>query len=632
MPKTPPPIERPIVVYDGDCRFCGVWINRWKAQTGEAVDYVTSQSVGEMFHGIPQKQFKAAVCFIGKDGNASFGAAAVFRLCAEGMRKKFWWWCYQRVPGFKQLTEASYRLIASHRKIAYRITKLFWGDPAPKSTFRIASNLGVRLIGVVFLIAFWSLRDQIVLLVGSGGLLPFNTALATFHTQIGALAYWHAPTLTWFNSSDQFLRGMCTVGAVASLFVILDIFSLPALLVCFACYLSMFTVGQEFMGFQWDLLLLESGFLAILLVISRRWKTSEKGNPFVWVVWLFQWLVFRLFFESGAVKLLSGDSTWRNLTALTYHFQTQPMPTPLAWYASHLPLWFLQVSTFSALAIELVVPFFIFAPRRVRHWAAALFIFFQVLIALTGNYGFFNLLSIVLCLFLLDDAWFERWSPKRFVRWMKKRQPKRRVTELGLAVFAVVVACIFMASAVELADLFVPTRVPAAASRFVKELQPLGIVNRYGLFAVMTTQRYEVVIEGSEDGVLWKEYPFAYKVGNNLNRAPSFVAPYLPRFDWQMWFVALSPSFQDTRWFLPLMTQLLNGKGFARFLFASNPFPQKPPLYVRAMLYQYQFSPTHAGGAWWTRTSKGYYFPPVTLDDLQTAEQNAAALKSTPQA
>lgn len=610
------PLDHPILVFDGECGFCRIWIERWRAQTADRIVYRPFQEVADPFHGVSRKQFAKAVGFIGKDGTSSFGAEAVFRLCADGIGKKHLLWMYRRIPGFKQVTEFAYRIIATHRPFAMRVTKLLWGKPAPKSTFHVATNLGLRLIGVVFLIAFWSLRDQIVLLVGQGGLIPFQPALETFHAKAGSLAYVIAPTLTWLNGSDQFLRGLCTAGAIAAVFVMLDILTVPALIVCYACYLSLFTVGQEFMAFQWDLLLLETCFLSILLAITRRWKPTVGGGPASLVTWIFRWLVFRLFFFSGVAKLQSGDPTWHDFTALAYHYLTQPLPTPLAWYAYRLPLWFQKCCTVGTLVIEIVVPFFIFAPRRVRHMAAGVFIAFQAVIAATGNYAFFNLLTVVLCLFLLDDAWYERFTPKRIFSWLTRKRTFRVPWRVTRTFVYIVAACLILVSLMEGLDAFVPS-LYTETSYALGLVYPYAVVNEYGLFAVMTIARPEVVIEGSDDGTTWKEYQFAYKPGNDLTKGVSFVAPYQPRIDWQMWFAALA-TYKDNSWFQPLMTQLLNGKGYARFLFAVNPFPQQPPKYIRAMRYIYRFSPTRDGGAWWTRELQGAYFPPKSLNDLKT--------------
>jgi hypothetical protein len=306
-------------------------------------------------------------------------------------------------------------------------------------------------------------------------------------------------------------------------------------------------------------------------------------------IWLFRWLLFRLMFFSGVVKLLSADVAWRGFTALTYHYYTQPLPTPLAWYMQQAPEWFQKASAGFLFAVELVVPFLFFAPRRLRHIAAWLTIALQVLILLTGNYTFFNFLTIVLCMWLFIEA------EENCKAW--------RAVTVGLA------ALIGVLSGLVCLQLF-SAPLPPGGETVLRVADPLRIVNSYGLFAIMTTTREEIVIEGSNDGVTWKEYEFPYKPGN-VYRRPPIVAPYQPRLDWQMWFAALG-SYRGNRWFVNLMLRLLEGEPSVLRLFLYNPFPKAPPRYVRALTYSYTF--THFGDhAWWKREETGTYLPTVSL-------------------
>ncbi|MES1262165.1 MAG: lipase maturation factor family protein, partial [Acidobacteriota bacterium] len=362
-------------------------------------------------------------------------------------------------------------------------------------------------------------------------------------------------------------------------------------IILFVYYLSIVSAGQIFMSYQWDLLLLETGFLAIFLSPSRP------------RVWLFQWLLFRLMFESGAVKLLSHDTSWRDLTALAVHYETQPLPTVLAWYAHQLPLWFQKASTAATLAIELFLPFLIFFPRRLKQLAGFGFITLQTLILLTGNYTFFNLLAIALCLFLFDDAFFAR--KKKTYRPLAPARPNRVVSTL-------VIAAVMTLSCIELGGMFGVA--PEPLGRVADAVSPFGIVNQYGLFAVMTTKRPEVEIEGSNDGQHWLPYVFRYKAGP-FNRAPGWVAPFQPRLDWQMWFAALG-TFRQNPWFVRFVIALLEGSKPVLALLEHDPFNGKPPLQIRAMLYEYHFTTfaeRRKTGNWWKREEKGIYFPPVGL-------------------
>src|SRR5262249_51616703 len=271
-------------------------------------------------------------------------------------------------------------------------------------TFGLASSLFIRLVGVCYFVAFVSLRVQVDGLVGSHGILPLGRLMEAARSQLHGARWDLLPTLTWISASDGFLHFLCGGGAVAALLAVLGFFPSICLGVCWAFYLSLNVAGQEFLQFQWDTLLLETGFLAIFLAPIGRWRIGRwvVGRKSIRVLLL--WLLFRLTFSSGFVKLASHDPTWRNLTALTYHYWTQPIPPWTAWFVSHNPIWFLKFSCLVMFAIELGTPFLIPAPRRIRLFAAASMAGLQVIIAATGNYAFFNLLTIALCVLLVDDA------------------------------------------------------------------------------------------------------------------------------------------------------------------------------------------------------------------------------------
>ncbi|HKS97174.1 MAG TPA: lipase maturation factor family protein, partial [Terriglobia bacterium] len=411
---------------------------------------------------------------------------------------------------------------------------------------------------------------------------------------------------------------------VLALLVILGIATGPSLAAAWVFYLSLVTVGGDFMSFQWDILLLEAGFLGIFFApwtwLEPPWRPPRVSPPSRTVLWLLRWLLFRLLFLSGTVKLQSGDPTWRHLTALEYHYYTQPLPTPIAWYMNQLPGWFQELSVVLVFAVEIGVPFLIFFPRRLRLTGAALMALLQILIALTGNYTFFNLLALVLCLLLLDDAFVARFLPRRLAERIAgeaSERPRRSGAAcLAVAVLAVV---ILTASGAELAGRFLsPRAAPRPARHLLAWLEPFHLVNGYGLFAVMTTSRLEIIVQGSNDGVTWQDYEFKYKPGD-VKRPPPWVAPNQPRLDWQMWFAALG-RFQENPWFVNFMARLLEGSPDVLALLERNPFPTAPPRYVRALVYDYHFTDfaeRRATGAWWHRELKAMYFPEVSLNDLR---------------
>jgi hypothetical protein len=326
-------------------------------------------------------------------------------------------------------------------------------------------------------------------------------------------------------------------------------------------------------------------------------------------------LVFRYLFLAGAVKVLSGDPTWHNLTALEYHFWTQPLPTPLAWYAAQLPTWLLIGGTAATLVIELGSVFLIFLPRRLRAVAACCVLLLQTLIVLTGNYNFFNLLTMLLCVFLFDDAALRRLVPGWFKSRAQSRAPLpgRTATVIAAALALIVLPVGLNRIWQTLAHSDLPL-----LGALTQAVSPWFIVNPYGLFAVMTTARPEIVIEGSADRETWREYVFRYKPGP-LARPALWNIPHQPRLDWQMWFAALG-SIRDNPWIESLMLRLLEGSPSVLALFDSNPFASGPPKYVRARLYDYRFADrrTHIlTGQWWVRRPEGLYFPQVSLADFE---------------
>jgi hypothetical protein len=571
-----------------------VWVEYWQRLTGDRVRYTPYQEIGDRFPDLPQKDFASAVSLFLPGGEAKSGAHAVFSLLALVPRKSWMLWLYSHLPGFALISELVYRMIARHRSFCYWATRALWGIPIEVETFGIVSSLFLRTLGAIYLIAFASFAVQAAGLIGSHGISPVAEYLHSLREYYGAV-YWQVPTVFWLNAGDRMIEAVGICGICLSVLLLLGLRWRILRIALFVLYLSLVTAGQEFMGYQWDALLLEAGFLAILL----------GSSPVV--VWLYRWLLFRLMFLSGVVKLASGDPSWRHFTALPVHYETQPLPTPLAWYMYQLPEWFQRSSVGFVFFVEVLVPFLIFAPRRVRWFAARAIIILQILILLTGNYAFFNVLTIAFCLFLVDDAFFRRVLPKMMSATIEERsRPWFRAVCGAFASLALFVGGFQVAR-----PFGVRWSVADAAIRLVS---PYEIINGYGLFAVMTTTRPEIVIEGSNDGVTWLAYGFKYKPGE-LTRGPAWVAPHQPRLDWQMWFAALG-DYQSDPWIVRFMGRLLQGSPEVLGLLESNPFPDGPPHYIRAQLYQYSFtSPAErkSTGAWWKRELKGAYVPAVSL-------------------
>lgn len=478
--------------------------------------------------------------------------------------------------------------------------------------------LYLRFLGIIYLIAFSSTAVQIKGLVGEQGIIPAHVFLDKVAQQVGPTHLWSFPTIFWLGCTDFDLTLVCWSGVALAVLVVLGIATQPALAILWFLYLSVLAVGGDFLSYQWDVLLLEAGFLSIFFADSSLfdapWRVSRfcrpQTKPSRLILWLLRLLLFKLMFLSGVVKISSGDPTWHDLTALTYHYWTQPLPTPLAWFADKLPEWIQKCSVAVMFAIELGSPFLIFGPGKSRYLAAFCITFLQVLIALTGNYTFFNFLTICLCLTLLDDSLLKRILPARLVSAVAERV-SNAPSEFKKWIECFIAALIGFLTAVR----FIPGLLLLPATGMIIELTAsLNLVNNYGLFAVMTTERKEIVMEGSDDGVDWKAYEFPYKPGE-LKRAPPVVAPFQPRLDWQMWFAALG-SFRDSPWMKMFILRLLEGAPDVLALLEHNPFPDHPPKYIRSVLYEYHFSTfsqLKATGQWWTRKYLGLFTPAVCL-------------------
>ena len=596
--------ERPLLVFDGECPFCRAWVEYWKNLTGDRVDYAPYQEVGARFPKISREQFATAVKLILPDGEVRSDARAVFTALATVPEKRVALWAYEKLPGFAAASEAAYAVIARHRSALYRVTIYLWSLPLQPETFRAATWLFLRALGAIYLIAFASFGVQAAGLIGSHGILPIAEYLHAAHTYFGSAAYWNVPTLLWLSRGDAFLKADWILGVCLSVLVLLGMNSRALRVGLFFLYLSLVTAGQVFMTYQWDALLLEAGFLSIFL----------GSSPVI--VRLFRWLLCRFIFLSGAVKLASGDPTWRLFTALPMHYETQPLPTPLSWYVFQFPTWFHRMSVGFLFFVELVVPFLVLAPRRLRHFAAGAIITLQILIFLTGNFAFFNLLTIALCIFLYEDSTLLRALPKKISARLAGQTPgsiSQPAPRLRATFYKAFAGFVLLISAYETVGSLTAIHW-GPADAVARAIAPFEIINTYGLFANMTTTRPEIVVEGSTDGETWLAYEFKYKAGD-FGRRPMFVEPHQPRLDWQMWFAALG-DYRSDPWIIHFMARLLEGTPQVLGLLRKNPFPNAPPRYVRALVYEYHFtSPEQkkATGHWWRRELKGAYVSPLTL-------------------
>ena len=469
------------------------------------------------------------------------------------------------------------------------------------SDYILVSWVFFRGLALIYFFAFASLAVQIEGLIGENGLLPVSKLLAIIEHFYQQQKFWQTPTIFWVNASDTMLSAVCYVGMAAACLLLFNVFTRTTLIVCYVLYLSGVHAGQDFTHFQWDFLLLEIGFLAIFL----SWGSGI-------IILLFRWLLARFMFMGGMVKLASGDPNWANLSALNFHYLTQPLPSPVAYYAYYLPDWFQKVSVAGMFFIELVVPFFVFLTRPLRLFACAAFILLQASIMLTGNYNFFNLSVILLCLFLLQDRDIARILPQRLIAGIQQKKPMPGYIAHTIAVFWASLIILICGSQIWLYHAHIPLAQPLNA--LLRTTSTFALVNNYGPFAVMTTQRNEIIVQGSNDGQDWLDYEFKYKPGT-LHREPGWHIPHQPRLDWQMWFAALAPA-RHGSWFDSLMTKLLQGSPQVLSLLDKNPFPDKPPGYIRAVLYRYSYATQEQrnnNGQIWQRQYQGVYWPVRTL-------------------
>ena len=501
----------------------------------------------------------------------------------------------------------------------------------------------LRLLGAVHLVAFVSLWVQIDGLIGSRGILPAQEFFAYLERVLGPSTLERlaeAPSLLWFSSSDTALHALCAAGVVLSLLAIAGMVTVPVFGALWLCYLSLVWGGQTFLAFQWDTLLLEATVCALVLAplgwpigsgprpdsLAARVRAAFRVTPDAAAgrpgLWLFRLLVVKLMFLSGAVKLLSLDSTWWQLTALDVHYFTQPLPVTASWCAHHLPDWFHRLSVLIMFAVELAAPWLVFS-RRLRRTGMGMLLAFQLLIAATGNYGFFNLLSAVLCLSWLDTGGFgwmagrggQVGNPAEATPIPGAGGPLQAASQRIRWAAAAAILCLSLLVATReltrslprgpdtppraaaVADLVDRVLVDPAAP-LLRALAPLRSINGYGLFRAMTTSRPEIVVETSADGVIWSELAFRFKPGP-VDRPPRAAQPHMPRLDWQMWFAALDPQRAD--WLGPFVTRLFEGEPAVLRLLGPASRQAEPPNYLRLRLYDYTFSEPGADGRWWRR-------------------------------
>ncbi|HEY8022413.1 MAG TPA: lipase maturation factor family protein [Thermoanaerobaculia bacterium] len=468
--------------------------------------------------------------------------------------------------------------------------------------------LFLRALGLVFLSAFYSLAFQIHGLIGPRGILPAGRYLASLGGASPSLArLWYAPTLLWISASDRALTVLLAAGLAGSIALVLNLWPRASLGVCLLAFLSFIGAAQDFASYQSDGMLLEAGFLSLFFAPpGLRPRLGAAHPPSPASLWLLRWEWFRIYFESGVVKLLSGEPQWRDLTAMDHYYENGPLPTWIGWYTQQLSHRFHAGTALFTLLAELGLAWLVFLPRRFRLAGFLILTPFQIAIIATANYAFLNYLVLILGVLLVDDAALAKLGFRT-----PPEAPLARPRAWRVAAAAFALTWVFYATVVAMPGLPVkalpgPLLEPAIA------LEPFRIANRYGLFAVMTRSRYEIEFQGTRDGATWVAYPFRYKP-QDVRRAPGIYAPYQPRFEWNLWFASLD-AWEANPWVVETEVRLLEGEPAVLSLFARDPFHGAPPTEVRAVRWQYWFTDraTHAAtGAWWRRSLLGSYAPQV---------------------
>ncbi len=500
----------------------------------------------------------------------------------------------------------------------------------------------LRWLGFIYFSAFFSLIFQIRGLIGPEGILPAGDYLQAVAHSLGHARFWYAPTLLWFSSGSHMLVAICCVGMAAAVLLAFNLWPRGALAACFVCFVSFVSAAGDFSSYQSDGMLLEAGFIALFFAPPGfRPRLGVVHPPSRASLFLLQWEWFRIYFESGVVKIASGEPQWRNMTAMDEYYQNGPLPTWIGWYLQHLPHWFHASTAYATLALELGLVWMLFLPRRWRILCFFVVTPWQIGIILTANYTFLNYLVLALGFLLLDDRLLLSLVPRRWKPYLCNQLKADRVTEvpatdpgaaeLGsssktrnlsthpqltavkFSLIGLMLGWIFYSTTAQMIWILWPSlKVPTTP---VEALDPFRIANRYGLFAVMTRGRYEIEFQGSEDGQAWEAYPFRYKP-QDPSKPPGIYAPYQPRFDWNLWFASLG-SWRQYPIVLSTEIQLLSNDPDVLALFAGNPFLHEPPRQVRAVLWQYWFTTVEEKrktGLWWRRQFLGLYAPAITRD------------------
>lgn len=486
-----------------------------------------------------------------------------------------------------------------------------------KPTYQITRFVLLRVLGLVYAVAFLVAAQQLIPLVGSHGLLPLDLFFQRVRESLGSdwAGFWRLPSIFWLDHSDTALLVASWTGFALACVVVAGFGNSIILAILWALYLSIIHVGQDWYAYGWETQLCETGFLAIFLAPFLDLRPFSKSPTPLPVIWLFRWLLFRLLIGAALIKL-RGDSCWRDLTALYYYFETQPCPNPLSRWFHFLPRPILQFGVLFNFLAELIAPWFIFWPRIARHIAGVIIALFFGVLIVSGNLSFLDWLTLVPVVACFDDSFWRKFLPRHWSDRFTLVSPRLGMPRL-------IVSWLLVCG---IGYLSIPVVLNLIGKHQIMNtsFEPFDLVNTYGAFGVVGRQQYVVVFEGTEaelpySDAEWKEYLYR-GVPVDPKQMPPIVAPYQLHFDWQMWFASMA-SPNEYPWTIHLVWKLLHNDPLALRLFAGNPFPDHPPRYVRAILYKYKFAqPGNPDGRWWDREKVEEWLPVLSLNDRRLSQ------------
>jgi len=485
-----------------------------------------------------------------------------------------------------------------------------------KPTYWLTRFILLRLLGIIYAVAFLVIINQIIPLIGDNGLLPLGMFLKQVSRSLGSAGagFVRLPSVFWIWHSDTALLIVAWIGFIGSCVVIAGYANALLLGILWFLYMSFVHVGQDWYGYGWEIQLTETGFLAIFLCPLLGMGPFPRRPPPLPVIVLLRWLSFRVMMGAGLIKL-RGSEMWRNGTALYYHFETQPIPGPLSRWFHFLPHTVLKIGVWFNFLAEIIAPLFVFWPRIGRHIAGAVIVLFQLTIILSGNLSFLNWLTILPTLACFDDGFWAKILPKVWVNKAQTAEANAEPSKPMLTTAWSVTIIIALLSIQPIINLLSPGQVMNSS------FDPLDLVNTYGAFGTVGQERDNIIFEGTNDDTTggkanWK--PYIYRgLPVLLNKQPPQIAPYQLHLDWQMWFASMSTADQYP-WTYNLVWKLLHNDPGAVSLFAENPFHAKPPRFIRAEIYRYKFAaPGNPQGLYWTREDLGEWIPVVSTDNMQ---------------